>query len=117
VLLALIFIKRKISGSPDRHYWLILSVLFLMLAMDEALQIHEKITNMINMIGEQGNIDAISERPGFLKYVWVIPYFVFVIGMGLFLFNFLMRLPAKTRNLFILSGVIFVTGAVGLELF
>lgn len=116
VLLALIFIKRKVSNSPDRNYWLFLSVVFLMLALDESLQIHEKVTNLINLIGNEGNINSISERPGFLRYAWVIPYFVIVAGLVLFLFKFLLRLPAKTRNLFILSGVIFVSGAIGLEL-
>jgi hypothetical protein len=71
---------------------------------------------LINLIGNEGNITTISERPGFLRYAWVIPYFVIVAGLVLFLYNFLLRLPSKTRNLFILSGLIFVSGAIGLEL-
>lgn len=115
VLLALIFIKRKISNHPDRNYWIFLSVIFLFLALDESLQIHEKVTNLINLIGNEGNVTSISERPGFLRYVWVVPYLLVVLGLGLFLYKFLFRLPSRIRNLFFISGIIFVSGAIGLE--
>lgn len=115
VLLALVYIKRSISNHPDRNYWIILSVIFLFLAMDEALSIHEKVTNMINLVGNEGNISGISERPAFLRYAWVVPYLIFVVGLFLFLYRFLFRLPARTRNLFIIAGAVFVGGAVGLE--
>jgi len=65
VLLFLIFIKRRISGDKDRLYWLFLSGVFIFLALDESLQIHEKVTNMINLIGNEGEVKAITERPGF----------------------------------------------------
>lgn len=115
VLLALVFIKRSISDHPDRNYWIFLSAVFLFLAMDEALSIHEKVTNMINLVGSEGNISSISERPAIFRYAWVIPYFLVVVVLFLFLFKFLFRLPSSTRKLFIIAGAIFVGGAVGLE--
>ena len=114
-LLFLIFVKKKIAMDKDRLYWLFLSGVFFFLAMDESLQIHEKVTNMVNLIGNEGEVALITERPGFLRYVWVVPYFVLVVGLFLVIYRFLWRLPASTRNLFLLSGIMFVGGAVGLE--
>lgn len=116
VLLFLIFIKRKIAEDKDRLYWLFLSGIFFFLALDESLQIHEKVTNMVNLIGNDSEVTLITERPGFLRYVWVVPYAVLLVGLFLIIYRFLWRLPASTRNLFLLSGSMFVSGAVGLEL-
>lgn len=114
-LLFLIFIKSRISADKSHLYWLFLSGLFMFLALDESLQIHEKVTNMINLIGNEGEVKAITERPGFLRYVWVVPYLGLVVVLFFVLYRFLWKLPSATRNLFLLSGGMFVGGAVGLE--
>ncbi len=47
---------------------------------------------------------------------WVIPYGFALIIFLFFIFGPLMRLPAKTRNGFVLAGILFVTGALGFEM-
>ena len=116
IVLGLIYIKSRIAKSTDQIYWISLSIIFLFLSLDEALQIHEKVTNIIDLIGTEREISGITERPGYLRYVWVIPYFIMVVVIFITFYKFIFNLPAKTRNLFLLSGFIFVTGAVGLEL-
>jgi len=115
LLLFLIFVKKRLLKEADKNYWIFLSAVFLFLALDESLQIHEKVTNIINLIGTDKEVSLISERPGFLKYVWVVPYFLCVVGVFIVLYQFLWRLPSVTRNLFLMGGIIFCCGAVGLE--
>ena len=45
-----------------------------------------------------------------------IPYLLILGILFLLYFKFLMRLPARTRYLFIASGVLFILGAVGFEI-
>jgi len=114
-LLGLIYLKKRWLKDINRNYWIFLSIVFLFLALDESLQIHEKITNVINLFGTDKEVSLIAERPGFLKYVWVVPYLGLVVAVFFIVYRFLMRLPPATRNLFLISGTVFCSGAIGLE--
>ena len=91
-----------------RGYWIFLSFVFLFLSIDETAQIHEIIINL------KSRFELLNESN--MRNVWVFPYFLAVIILGIALAKFLFGLPAKTRNLFIISGFIFVGGAVGVEI-
>lgn len=117
LLLALMFLRSVTYGHKYQKYWLLLSVIFVLLALDESLQIHERVTAMINLIGERGELKVITERPPYLRYAWVVPYIVGVVVLFAVLYKFLFSLNFRTRLLFLLGGGIFVFGAVGLELF
>ncbi|MBC7745070.1 MAG: hypothetical protein H7096_08185 [Flavobacterium sp.] len=91
-----------------RGYWLFLSIVFLMLCIDETAQIHE----LLN--GLKTRVEILNQSS--LLHVWVYPYLLLVIFLGVILSKFIFQLPFKTRNLLILSGVIFVGGAVGMEM-
>ena len=103
---ALLFIIYRTSSSK-RFYWIILSLIFLFLCIDETAQIHEIFNN------RKSPFEIINRTQ--IKHLWVLPYFMLVLLVGLFFKKFLFTLPTKTRNLFILSGIIYVTGAIGLE--
>ena len=117
LLLGLKHIKAATYGDSNKRYWLFLSLVFVFLALDESLQIHEKVTNIINLIGKSGGVTMITERPPYLRYAWVLPYMVILVFLTIFLYRFVFQLDTKTRFLFILGGSIFVFGAIGLELF
>ena len=53
---------------------------------------------------------------GFLYYAWLIPYGIALIAFVVAYFNWLMKLPRRIMALFVVSGAIFVSGAVGCEL-
>lgn len=98
-------------GNPDSRgdlfCWMLLSVIFLFLAIDEFASIHETIGNML---------ERFFDKDGPLWFPWKIPF-----GLGLIFFvlsylKFLARLPGRYRNLFVISGAIYVTGAIGIEL-
>jgi hypothetical protein len=107
ILLAYIGINAKIKFSSHYQYWLGLAAIFFFLALDEMLMIHEIFTDPLR---SRLNTD------GVLYYAWVIPYMVFVLAVGLIYFRFLWQIPKKTRKLFILSGVLYVGGALLLEM-
>lgn len=106
LLLFLIFIKEN-KNKKKSYKWLGLFLIFVFLAFDEVLQLHEKLSWMVQRY---------LNTDGILLFAWVIPYFIGTILVFLIYFRFLMGLDKKTRNLFILSGTIFVIGAIGFEL-
>ncbi|MEG3932659.1 MULTISPECIES: hypothetical protein [unclassified Microcoleus] len=53
---------------------------------------------------------------GFFYFIWVIPGALFVVVTGLAYLKFLLHLPRKTRDCFLLAGSIYVGGALGMEM-
>ena len=87
--------------------WMVLSVLMLFLAIDEASSIHEQLTVVTR--------EALGTS-GYLFFAWVIPYGVATLLLILLFAKFLFDLPVRTRRLFVLAGAIYVTGALGFEM-
>ena len=106
--LLLIFIATLKTQQNDRRSrkWFILGIIFLVLSIDEVATIHERSTNLIH----------VSALGGFLYYSWVIFGIIFVSLVFFYYIDFLKDLPARTRNLFLLSGGIYVGGALGMEM-
>ena len=95
--------KLKSSYLP----WLGLAIIFLFLSVDEFVSIHERFTAPVSkLLITSGQVYPAA---------WAIPYGVALIVLIVVYFKFLMDLPTKIRNLFLLSGIIFVTGAIVLE--
>lgn len=100
------FLANNIKGI-DRRHWLVLGGVMLFLAFDEGATIHEMIGSHFHDRFESG---------GYLYWLWVIPYGVLTAWFAAAYFPFLMRLPNKTRLGLVLSGAIFVGGAIGVEM-
>lgn len=109
VLLFIIYDHKKRNNIKPAIYWLVLALIFVFLSMDESAQIHEEVANIVRP--KLGNHDA----GGLLYWAWVVPYSVFVIGVLAYFLRFMLNLPPLTRNLFFLSGIMYVSGALGLE--
>jgi hypothetical protein len=86
--------------------WAGLSLIFVFLFYDELISIHEGLIEPLQ---------AAWNTSGFLRYAWVIPYGLFVVVLALVYSRFLLRLPGDTRRYFLLAGLLFVTGALGVE--
>ncbi|WP_420601839.1 hypothetical protein [Flagellimonas sp.] len=106
-LLFLISIRFK---DRFREYlpWLGLAFVFLFLSLDEILSIHE---NFIEIFREKYNFS------GLLYFSWVIPYGIGLLVFLLIYFPFFLKLPKRIKLLFAVSGFVFVSGAIGMELF
>ncbi|HEX2535943.1 MAG TPA: hypothetical protein VHK69_19515 [Chitinophagaceae bacterium] len=97
------------AGSSRRRPWKFLSGIFLLLCLDEAFSVHEKLSAPVNRW-------LTGDVYGLLRFSWVVPYSVLLLGLGLYYFRFLQRLPKRTRYAFYISGALYVSGSLGLEL-
>lgn len=111
-MIVLVFLGILFFVSRDEQLpywsWAILSAIFLFLSIDEISSIHE------HLDGARQNF--LGATTGLFYYAWVIPYTFAVSIFALSYLKFLTRLPKKIRWLFIISGAIFILGAVGFEM-
>ncbi len=106
----LLFMIAKIYRNAKKDYiaWLVLAIVFLFLSIDEASMIHEIFSWAVR---------SRLHTSGLLFDAWVIPYGIGVIIGAIIYIPFLMRLPSSTRWLLIASAIIYITGAMILEMF
>lgn len=106
VLLA--FIAKTKYDARDRFsiHWIGLAVVFLYLSIDEGASIHEITSDPLQ---------AAFQTSGYLNFGWVLLGIPVVIILGLLFLRFLLHLSARTRNLFILAGVVYIGGAIVIE--
>lgn len=78
-------------------HWRLLAFGFLLISLDEIAGIHESINTVISI-------------------TWAIPFGILALVIGLSYFSFLWALPTHTRNTFVLGGMLFVGGAIGIEM-
>ncbi|MEH1834454.1 MAG: hypothetical protein V7L29_20850 [Nostoc sp.] len=96
--------------TKDRYfvYWKTLYLIFFYLSLDEAFSFHEIL--IIPSLRESLHLNPIFYE------TWVIPG---VILVGVFAFKylkFLLHLPYNTRYLFLIAAVVYVGGALGMEM-
>ncbi len=103
-LFAIFFIERR---RGERRYWLGMSLVFVLLSMDEAASFHEALMVPLRRIL---NVD------GIFFFAWVIPGSAAVLVFVAALWGFLSRLPRKTAWAFVRAGAIFCLGAIGIEM-
>lgn len=96
------------NASPQESAddWTFLSRIFVFLAVDEALQIHE----ILIFPGLRHHI-----HPA-LASTWVIPYGLIALGLLWRFRHFLTTLSAKTSNSFLCAGGVYISGAIGMEM-
>ena len=109
LMLSSALLLRRLSKAPGREAvadWTLLSRIFVFLALDESLQIHE----ILILPGLRHQV-----HPA-LASTWVIPYGLVAGGLLWRFRHFLTTLPATTSVRFLRSGGIYVAGAIGLEM-
>lgn len=100
------YVEKEKSTKYWKH-WILLSVLFLALSIDEMLAIHEEVTEYLR-------ISLNISGPG--QYAWAIVGTAFVIVLFIFFAKFLFSLPFKTQVRLYISAAVFLGGALGMEL-
>ncbi len=86
--------------------WILLGMIFLFLSLDEILELHEHFVRLTQNL---------FQLTGFGTAYWTLPYLIALILLFIFLVRFLKQLPRKTLFLVVLSGFIFLFGAVVME--
>ncbi|MDD5597864.1 MAG: hypothetical protein PHV82_07960 [Victivallaceae bacterium] len=112
MLIAFIAASHKKAKGHYWFLWAVLSVIFLVLALDEFTEIHDRFEKPTEKLLTATGIVHSSK---ILFYTWVLPYILLLLCLGVSYFKFLLKLPRRTMVLFIVSGVIFVAGAIGFE--
>lgn len=101
-----------IESSRKRSlYWKSLSVVFTFLALDEFIGIHEYL-----FYPAQEILKKLPVQSDYFHFAWFIPYGIAVIILAIFFLRFFITLPARLKILFTLSGLLFMSGAVGMEM-
>jgi hypothetical protein len=103
----LIFLGRfdQSGGKSRGRHWYALSFLFVCLAIDESVMFHEMGTAAMNEL----------DLGGQFYFSWILPGLAFAVIVATLFLRFLMSLNRRTGIGLILSGVVFVAGAIGME--
>lgn len=105
-LFLLLWRQVPLDGKRSR-VWLFLSFLFVYISIDEFASIHER---LIIPVRETFDLS------GLLYFAWVVPYGMLVAILAVALLPFLRRLDPEVRRRFIIAAIVFLSGAVGMEL-
>jgi hypothetical protein len=108
ILLSIIAVAKKKEGDRYFPHWKALGLIFVFFSLDEILSLHEIL--IIDDLRKALNLG------GFFYFIWVIPGTIFVLLTAIAYLKFLLHLPPKTRELFLLAGSIYVGGALGMEM-
>jgi hypothetical protein len=106
--LVLYFIYRSKKRENDRFFkhWAGLSLIFLILSMEEVAGFHESIMIQLR---------ETFHTKGYLTFPWVVPGLAFCVAVFFIYLRFLLTLERPFRFLFLLSGGLYVGGGLGLE--
>jgi hypothetical protein len=108
LLLGICSVACRTKHPREVNYWRSLAILFVYISIDEAARLHE---TMSDWIARQYHL------AGVFYYPWVLPFSGLVLICVLLYTRFLFRLSPSVRTILIASAVVYVTGALGLELF
>ncbi|MBI9093365.1 MAG: hypothetical protein JEY71_00640 [Sphaerochaeta sp.] len=106
-MMSLIPEKQPIPKQDPKSHYRFLSLLFLYLAFDEGSSIHELM------------IDPLRDRfhlTGIFRFSWVIVGIILVALLILYFYRFILSRPTYMKKGFILAGMIFIGGALGVEM-
>lgn len=109
LLLAVITVLEKKRMTAHISHWAVLTFGFLLMAVDEAVSLHEMLVEPTRKLLGDDNLGA-------FYFAWVIPGIVIVLVLALYFLKFLLHLPAKTRFTFLLAAIIYLGGAISFEL-
>lgn len=85
------------SKDKNSLYWFVLGLGFVFMSVDEIAGFHE-------------TLNSLTETS------WAVPGMIVALVVGLMYMKFLSALPVPTAMRFVMSGAIFVGGAIGVEL-
>ena len=104
-------VASKFETSPGRRkVWKLVGVVGVLFAIDEAAAIHEFVLQSLHLLrfGEDAPTAALNAW-------WIVLPLIGAVG-GWFLWWIVRTLPARTVKLLLLAGVVYLAGAVGIEL-
>ncbi len=110
ILLFAIAAQQKATSSPLRRYWIVLAWMFLFLSVDSGCSIH----NNFHVYSAHTHMQ--QQKQGIFYFSWTLGYGLIMLPIGLWYLGFLFKLPRKTAIHIFVAGVIYVAGAMGMEM-
>jgi hypothetical protein len=107
-LLSILIYKLHTPRARHRTKWMLLGFIFLFLALDEAIELHERLIDVTRRI-------LSNDLSGYLHWAWIVPYTILTIVIGIYFLKFVLQLHKKIRNKLFLSGCIYFFAAVIIE--
>lgn len=107
LLSALMWRLERARGGSLAGYWAGLALIMLLMSVDEAVSFHEAFVTIFAFMG--------AWSP-WLHFAWVVPGMLLVLIVGLIYLRFLWRLPRPVALYLLASGLIFLSGALVLEM-
>lgn len=104
--LAGIAVMKRLARDRWTRHWGGLAVIFLLLGWDEIVEVHERFVEPLRRA---------FDLQGFLFFGWVIPAGMAVAFFAFAYLRFTLALPSRSRMLFIIAAITFVTGALVFE--
>ena len=95
------------KSDGQHRYWAGLALIFLFLAFDEGIKIHEQMSNVM---------ERWITPTEYLYWLWVIPYGFAVLVLAAVYLRFLVRLSRTIQYHFILAALLFLGGAIGMDM-
>lgn len=105
-LFLIVWQAKRVAGEASK-IWLFLSAVFVFLALDESISIHERLIDPLRQA---------FDASGFFYYTWIIPYGIGVVLLSIFVIPVFWRMQKKIRFWFGLSAVIYLFATIGLEM-
>ncbi len=103
-ILAIIALHHKNMKSVLVYNWLLLTLAFLLLSLDENPSVHNFFVSVISSYGIRQKLD--------FSYAWGMPFGAIGLLFIFFLIRFTTTLPKTIARGFVVSGVIYVSGAI-----
>jgi hypothetical protein len=92
-----LYLYASVDQLPKRLHWKLLAAGFLLLALDEVAGLHESFNTAV-------------------EFNWAIPGAIVVLLVAVFFVPFLLSLPRRLAALMFVSGVLYVSGVIIVEL-
>ena len=106
VIFLIVWKAASLAGDSQK-IWLFLSIVFVFLALDESISIHERLIDPLR--------DAL-DATGIFYYTWIIPYGIGIVLLAIFAIPIFWRMQKRIRFWFGLSAAIYLFAAIGLEM-
>ena len=107
LLLLAIGRRRLLERRSFAGHWIIIAMIFLFLAVDEMSMLHELAGAAVGRLSDTGDLPN--------GFRWTIPYVLLILVGAVWSLRFYLHLNKIHRLLFGLAGVLFIGGAVGME--
>jgi hypothetical protein len=106
VIFLIVWKAASLAGDSQK-IWLFLSIVFVFLALDESISIHERLINPLRQA-----LDA----TGVFYYTWIIPYGIGVVVLSIVAIPVFWRMQKRIRFWFGLSAITYLFATIGLEM-